>query len=96
MEPLLSHGDFIIVDRSKNALEFISNADIVIFRKENDLYCKKIKKPPFEDYIFLVSENKDYEDKKISIFEFEQCQILGVVVSKMSIENFKNLIEFVR
>ncbi|EAJ8547103.1 TPA: S24/S26 family peptidase, partial [Campylobacter jejuni] len=56
MEPILSNGDFIIIDRSKNSLETISNADIVIFRKNDDLFCKKIKKEPFEDYIFLVSE----------------------------------------
>ncbi|HHP5701028.1 TPA: S24 family peptidase, partial [Campylobacter jejuni] len=60
MEPILSNGDFIIIDRSKNSLETISNADIVIFRKNDDLFCKKIKKEPFEDYIFLVSENKKY------------------------------------
>ncbi|EAL1371741.1 TPA: S24 family peptidase, partial [Campylobacter jejuni] len=65
MEPILSNGDFIIIDRSKNSLETISNADIVIFRKNDDLFCKKIKKEPFEDYIFLVSENKKYEDKKV-------------------------------
>ncbi|EED2142749.1 S24 family peptidase, partial [Campylobacter jejuni] len=31
MEPILSNGDFIIIDRSKNSLQTISNADIVIF-----------------------------------------------------------------
>ncbi|EEU6963306.1 S24 family peptidase, partial [Campylobacter jejuni] len=72
MEPILSNGDFIIIDRSKNSLETISNADIVIFRKNDDLFCKKIKKEPFEDYIFLVSENKKYEDKKVYNSEFEQ------------------------
>ncbi|WP_261505536.1 S24 family peptidase, partial [Campylobacter coli] len=84
MEPILSNGDFIIVDRSKNSLQTISNADIVIFRKNDDLFCKKIKKEPFEDYIFLVSENKKYEDKKVDNSEFEQCEILGAVVSKMA------------
>ncbi|MCC2588242.1 S24 family peptidase [Campylobacter coli] len=96
MEPILSNGDFIIIDRSKNSLETISNADIVIFRKNDDLFCKKIKKEPFADYIFLVSENKKYEDKKVDNSEFEQCEILGAVVSKMAIETFKNFIEFVR
>ncbi|OEW20819.1 MULTISPECIES: S24 family peptidase [Campylobacter] len=95
MEPILSNGDFIIVDRSKNSLGAISNADIVIFRKNDDLFCKKIKKEPFEDYIFLVSENKKYEDKKVDNSEFEQCEILGAVVSKMAIETFKNFIEVV-
>ncbi|HED6028813.1 TPA: S24 family peptidase, partial [Campylobacter jejuni] len=52
MEPILSNGDFIIIDRSKNSLGAISNADIVIFRKNDDLFCKKIKKEPFADYIF--------------------------------------------
>ncbi|MFQ6341969.1 helix-turn-helix transcriptional regulator [Campylobacter sp. VTCC 70190] len=93
MEPILSNGDFIIVDRSKNTLTTISNADIVIFRKDDDLFCKKIKKEPFDDYLFLVSENKKYEDKKVANAEFEQCQILGAVVSKMTIETFKNFIE---
>ncbi|EKH0750887.1 S24 family peptidase, partial [Campylobacter coli] len=51
MEPILSNGDFIIIDRSKNSLGAISNADIVIFRKNDDLFCKKIKKEPFADYI---------------------------------------------
>ncbi|HEF9197632.1 TPA: S24 family peptidase [Campylobacter coli] len=95
MEPILSNGDFIIIDRSKNSLGAISNADIVIFRKNDDLFCKKIKKEPFEDYIFLVSENKKYEDKKVDNSEFEQCEILGAVVSKMAVETFKNFIEVV-
>ncbi|ENZ3856196.1 helix-turn-helix transcriptional regulator, partial [Campylobacter coli] len=95
MEPILSNGDFIIIDRSKNSLGAISNADIVIFRKNDDLFCKKIKKEPFADYIFLVSENKKYEDKKVDNSEFEQCEILGAVVSKMAVETFKNFIEVV-
>ncbi|ECZ8667464.1 S24 family peptidase [Campylobacter coli] len=95
MEPILSNGDFIIIDRSKNSLGAISNADIVIFRKNDDLFCKKIKKEPFADYIFLVSENKKYEDKKVDNSEFEQCEILGTVVSKMAVETFKNFIEVV-
>ncbi|ECL3324799.1 S24 family peptidase [Campylobacter coli] len=95
MEPILSNGDFIIIDRSKNSLGAISNADIVIFRKNDDLFCKKIKKEPFADYIFLVSENKKYEDKKVDNSEFEQCEILGAVVSKMAVKTFKNFIEVV-
>lgn len=95
MEPILSNGDFIIIDRNKNSLGTISNADVVIFRKGEDLFCKKIKKEPFADYIFLVSENKKYEDKKVDNNEFEQCEILGVVVSKMTTQTFKNFIEFV-
>lgn len=91
MEPILSNGDFIIIDRSKNSLETISNADIVIFRKNDDLFCKKIKKEPFEDYIFLVSENKKYEDKKVYNSEFEQCEILGAVVSKWLLKPLKIL-----
>ncbi|MBZ7949676.1 S24 family peptidase [Campylobacter sp. RM10534] len=95
MEPILLNGDFVIVDRNKNTLAAISNADIVIFRKGDDLFCKKIKKQPFEDFIFLVSENKKYEDRKVDNVEFEKCEILGTVVSKMTIETFKNFIEVV-
>ncbi|RQD66466.1 S24 family peptidase [Campylobacter hepaticus] len=72
MQPILSNGDFIILDRSKNSLETISNADIVIFRKNDDLFCKKVHNS-----------------------EFEQCEILGTLVSKMAIETFKNFIEVV-
>lgn len=96
MEPLLSNGDFVVVDRSKNTLQTISNADIVIFRKDDDLFCKKIKKQPFEDYIFLVSENKNYEDKRVENAEFEKCDIIGTVVSKIAVKTFKNFIEVVR
>ncbi|MBZ7942893.1 S24 family peptidase [Campylobacter molothri] len=95
MEPILLNGDFVIVDRNKNTLATISNADIVIFRKGDDLFCKKIKKQPFEDFIFLVSENKKYKDRKVDNVEFEKCEILGTVVSKMTIETFKNFIEVV-
>ncbi|MCV3508845.1 XRE family transcriptional regulator [Campylobacter sp. CNRCH_2016_3089] len=94
MEPLLTHGDFVVIDRSKNTLGTISSADIVIFRQGEDLYCKKIKKEAFCDFIYLVSENKDYKEVKIS--DFAQCEIIGVVVSKMTVETFKNFIEFVR
>ncbi len=52
MEPILSNGDFIIIDRSKNSLGAISNADIVIFRKNDDLFCKKIKKEPLQIIFF--------------------------------------------
>lgn len=95
MEPLLSNSDFVVVDRSKNTLATLSNADIVIFRQEEDLFCKKLRKEPFADFIFLVSENKNYEDKKVNIVDFEKCQILGSVVSKMTIQTFKNFIEVV-
>lgn len=95
MEPLLSNNDFVVVDRSKNTLATLSNADIVIFRQEEDLFCKKLRKEPFADFIFLVSENKNYEDKKVNIVDFEKCQILGSVVSKMTIQTFKNFIEVV-
>ncbi|MCV3386182.1 S24 family peptidase [Campylobacter lari] len=94
MEPLLTHGDFVVIDRSKNTLGTISSADIVIFRQGEDLYCKKIKKEAFCDFIYLVSENKDYKEVKIS--DFAQCEIIGVVVSKMTVETFKNFIEVVR
>ncbi|EGK8088993.1 LexA family transcriptional regulator [Campylobacter lari] len=94
MEPLLTHGDFVVIDRSKNTLGTISSADIVIFRQGEDLYCKKIKKEAFCDFIYLVSENKDYKEVKIS--DFAQCEIIGVVVSKMTVETFKNFIEFIR
>ncbi len=40
MEPFIQNGSFIIIDTTKNSLEKIRNADVVIFRdNDNELFA---------------------------------------------------------
>ena len=92
MEPLLRNGDFVVIDTDINTLQSVANNDIVIFRRDDSLYCKRLLKPPFENYIILKSESSEYKDTKVYYSEFETCQIIGRVKTKFSIEVYENII----
>ncbi|CAM2936959.1 S24 family peptidase [Helicobacter burdigaliensis] len=92
MEPFIHNGDIIAVDISKNRLELIRNGDIVVINLEGEIYCKKLLKQPFVDEIVLSSLNSYYKDIIVTIEQFQNAQIIGVVCKSMSVTTFENAI----
>lgn len=82
MLPLISDGEYIIVERCDTA----KSGDTVIANIEGELYVKRLKKIPYEKWLVLESENKDYPSIKIDNIErLESFRIVGVVKSKIKL-----------
>lgn len=82
MLPLISDGEYIIVERSDTA----KSGDTVIANIEGELYVKRLKKIPYEKWLILESENEDYPSIKIDNVErLENFRIVGVVKSKIKL-----------
>ncbi|EOH4168883.1 S24 family peptidase [Campylobacter jejuni] len=94
MEPFIQNGSFIIIDTTKNSLEKIRNADVVIFRdNDNELFCKRILKNAFDDDIVISSDNFNFGDKKIKKSALKNYVFIGVVVCSCNAKIFLNQIE---
>ncbi|ECL1885324.1 S24 family peptidase [Campylobacter jejuni] len=94
MEPFIQNGSFIIIDTTKNSLEKIRNADVVIFRdNDNELFCKRILKNAFDDDIVISSDNFNFGDKKIKKSALKDYVFIGVVVCSCNAKIFLNQIE---
>lgn len=82
MLPLISDGEYIIVERCDTA----KSGDTVIANIEGELYVKRLKKIPYEKWLILESENKDYPSIKIDNIErLDSFKIVGVVKSKIKL-----------
>lgn len=94
MEPFIQNGAFVIIDTTKNTLEKIRNADIVIFRNKNDeLFCKRIRKNACGDEFIISSDNVDFKDEKIKKNILKEYVFIGVVVCVCNAKIFLNQIE---
>lgn len=94
MEPFIQNGSFIIIDTTKNSLDKIRNADVVIFRdNDNELFCKRILKNAFDDDIVISSDNFNFGDKKIKKSALKDYVFVGVVVCSCNAKIFLNQIE---
>ncbi|HHS6757409.1 TPA: LexA family transcriptional regulator [Campylobacter jejuni] len=93
MEPFIQNGSFIIIDTTKNSLEKIRNADVAIFRKDDELFCKRILKNAFDDDIVISSDNFNFGDKKIKKSALKNYVFIGVVVCSCNAKIFLNQIE---
>ncbi|HGQ6562900.1 TPA: S24 family peptidase [Campylobacter jejuni subsp. jejuni] len=93
MEPFIQNGSFIIIDTTKNSLEKIRNADVAIFRKDDELFCKRILKNAFDDDIVISSDNFNFGDKKIKKSALKDYVFIGVVVCSCNAKIFLNQIE---
>lgn len=93
MEPFIQNGSFIIIDTTKNSLDKIRNADVVIFRKDDELFCKRILKNAFDDDIVISSDNFNFGDKKIKKSALKNYVFIGVVVCSCNAKIFLNQIE---
>ena len=82
MLPLISDGEYIIVERSDTA----KSGDTVIANIEGELYVKRLNKIPFQKWFRLESENADYQHIDIdSLEKLELCNIIGVVRCKLKL-----------
>ncbi|EAK0877254.1 hypothetical protein A2D65_02505 [Campylobacter coli] len=93
MEPFIQNGSFIIIDTTKNSLDKIRNADVVIFRKDDELFCKRILKNAFDDDIVISSDNFNFGDKKVKKSALKDYVFIGVVVCSCNAKIFLNQIE---
>ncbi|HIH2052829.1 TPA: LexA family transcriptional regulator [Campylobacter jejuni] len=93
MKPFIQNGSFIIIDTTKNSLEKIRNADVAIFRKDDELFCKRILKNAFDDDIVISSDNFNFGDKKIKKSALKDYVFIGVVVCSCNAKIFLNQIE---
>ncbi|EAL0242114.1 S24/S26 family peptidase [Campylobacter jejuni] len=94
MEPFIQNDSFIIIDTTKNSLDKIRNADVVIFRdNDNELFCKRILKNAFDDDIVISSDNFNFGDKKVKKSTLKDYVFVGVVVCSCNAKIFLNQIE---
>ncbi|HDZ5005839.1 TPA: LexA family transcriptional regulator [Campylobacter jejuni] len=93
MEPFIQNGSFIIIDTTKNSLDKIRNGDVVIFRKDSELFCKRILKNAFDDNIIISSDNVNFNDKKVKKTALKEYIFIGVVVCSCNAKIFLNQIE---
>ncbi|EKH5381610.1 S24 family peptidase, partial [Campylobacter coli] len=91
--PFIQNGSFIIIDTTKNSLDKIRNADVVIFRKDDELFCKRILKNAFDDDIVISSDNFNFGDKKVKKSALKDYVFIGVVVCSCNAKIFLNQIE---
>ncbi|WP_232364888.1 S24 family peptidase [Campylobacter aviculae] len=94
MEPFIQNGSFIIIDTTRNSLDKIRNADVVIFRNsDNELFCKRILKNAFDDDIVISSDNFNFGDKKVKKSALKDHVFIGVVICSCNAKIFLNQIE---
>ena len=74
MEPLISHGDCIIIEKAPKA----KNGEVVIANINGEVYVKKLFKAPFGKWIRLTSANPYYPDIELKGAEIENLKIIGV------------------
>ena len=77
MEPVITHGDALMLDRSKRE---VIDGQIYIIRYDNELMCKRLQKLP-PKRIKVISDNKKYESYTIDLSEPEiDFEIIGRVM----------------
>lgn len=82
MLPYIKDGEYIFVQRET----IPKNGDTVIANIDGELYVKRYYKIPFEKWIKLESDNKEYPDINIDTQEkLNSLLIVGVVKSKIKI-----------
>lgn len=80
MEPKLSDGDLILVDKSQSE---IADGISYVLRLGNDLLVKYVQRLR-PDLISVVSENRRYPPREIRLDEFDgDVEIIGRVVASM-------------
>ncbi|MDM7321249.1 MAG: XRE family transcriptional regulator [Fervidobacterium sp.] len=79
MEPLISHGDYIIVERTQKA----RNGEVIIANINGEVYVKKLLKDPFGRWVRLTSTNPYYPDIELKGAEIESLKVIGVIRAKI-------------
>lgn len=78
MYPKLIDGDTILCLRCDSV---DSGSLAVILYNSDDATVKKVNYVTGEDWLELVPANPEYETKRLSGYELEQCRIIGKVVN---------------
>lgn len=82
MLPYIKDGEYIFVQREAKP----KNGDTIIANIDGELYVKRYYKIPFEKWIKLESDNKDYPDINIDTDEkLNSFFIAGIVKSKIKL-----------
>lgn len=76
MEGLLSDGDTVMVDHSRNALE---GEGVYVILLDDHLYAKRLQRQ-FDGSIQIISENKAYQNMAVPRERLADLQIIGRVV----------------
>jgi phage repressor protein C with HTH and peptisase S24 domain len=76
MEGLLSDGDTVMIDHSRNALE---GEAVYVIRLDDHLYAKRLQRQ-FDGSIQIISENKAYQNMVVPKEHLGDLEIIGRVV----------------
>ena len=76
MEPLLSDGDTIMLDHSRNALE---GEGVYVILLDDHLYAKRLQRQ-FDGSISIISQNKEYKELTVPKDRLDELQIIGRAV----------------
>lgn len=76
MEGLLSDGDTVMIDHSRNALE---GEAVYVIRLDDHLYAKRLQRQ-FDGSIQIISENKAYQTMVVPREHLADLEIIGRVV----------------
>ncbi len=76
MEGLLSDGDTVMIDHSRNALE---GEAVYVIRLDDHLYAKRLQRQ-FDGSVQIISENKAYQNMVVPKDRLPELEIVGRVV----------------
>ncbi|HTN32188.1 MAG TPA: helix-turn-helix transcriptional regulator [Pseudomonas sp.] len=76
MEPLLSDGDTIMLDHSRNALE---GEGVYVILLDDHLYAKRLQRQ-FDGSVSIISQNKEYQAMTVPKERLDELQIIGRAV----------------
>lgn len=76
MEGLLSDGDTVMIDHSRNALE---GEAVYVIRLDDHLYAKRLQRQ-FDGSVQIISENKAYQSMVVPKDRLGELEIIGRVV----------------
>lgn len=76
MEGLLSDGDTVLIDHTRNMLE---GAGVYVIRLDNHLYPKRLQRQ-FDGSVHIISQNKAYNDMVVRKDQLTELAIIGRVV----------------
>lgn len=82
MLPHIKDGEFIFIQKDTQ----VKNGDTVIANIDGELYVKRYYKIPFEKWIRLESDNKEFPNIEIDTDDkFNSLSIVGIVKSKIKL-----------
>jgi SOS-response transcriptional repressor LexA len=78
MEPIVHHGDTILIRRTHEA----RNNQVAVVRIRDEIYIKYYQRDALGRWIRLTSENDIYKAMDFSGKEIEEVVVIGVLIGK--------------